>query len=159
MGYWTGKILMCHDKKFCFRISCLYQRMSCGNNPSGTSCVIAYQVGYTSSQSLSQYTKIFHFGICCPFSFVKRVCCGALLIVEWNVLFGDGNCRLNLIDCWTSKYLNKIQFERHLTISTLLIPWFVDDRNPASPAAEKKQKQHLKMSQKKGCPEGKGKTY
>ncbi len=55
---------------------------------------------------------------------------------------------MNLIDCLTLKYLN-IKFESHLTISTLLIPWFVDDRNPASPAAEKKWKQRLKMSQEK----------
>jgi len=36
----------------------------------------------------------------------------------------------------------------------------LDGRNPASPAAEKKRRQRLKMSQeKKGRPEGEGKTF
>ena len=43
--------------------------------------------------------------------------------------------------------LSKILFERHLTISTYLL--FLDGRNPASPAADKKQRQRLKMSQEK----------
>ena len=43
-------------------------------------------------------------------------------------------------------------------MSTYLL--FLDGRNPASPAADKKQRQRLKMSQeKKGCPEGEGKTF
>ncbi len=41
--------------------------------------------------------------------------------------------------------LSKILFERHLTISTYLL--FLDGRNPASPAADKKRRQRLKMSQ------------
>ena len=53
--------------------------------------------------------------------------------------------------------LNKIFFECHLTISTYLL--FLDGRNPASPAADKRRQQHLKMSQKKGRSEGKGKTF
>ncbi len=43
--------------------------------------------------------------------------------------------------------LNKILFERHLTISTYSL--FLDGRNPASPAAERMQKLPLKMSQEK----------
>ncbi len=43
--------------------------------------------------------------------------------------------------------LNKILFERHLTISTYLL--FLDGRYPASPAAERMQKLRLKMSQEK----------
>ncbi len=43
--------------------------------------------------------------------------------------------------------LNQILFECHLTISTYLL--FLDGRNPASPAAERMQKLHLKMSQEK----------
>ena len=42
---------------------------------------------------------------------------------------------------------NKILFERHLTISTYLL--FLDGRNPASPAADKKRRQRLKISQEK----------
>ena len=43
--------------------------------------------------------------------------------------------------------LNKILFMRHLTMSIYLI--VLDGRNPASPAAEKKRRQRLKMSQEK----------
>ncbi len=43
--------------------------------------------------------------------------------------------------------LDKILFERHLTISTYLL--FLDGRNPASPAADKKWWQRPKMSQEK----------
>ena len=42
---------------------------------------------------------------------------------------------------------------RHLTMSIYLI--VLDGRNPASPAAEKKRRQRLKMSH----PEGEGKTF
>ena len=43
--------------------------------------------------------------------------------------------------------LNKILFKRHLTMSIYLI--VLDGRNPAIPAAEKKRRQRLKMSQEK----------
>ncbi len=50
--------------------------------------------------------------------------------------------------CWSSEYFKQTPlFECHLTISTYLL--FLDGRNPASPATDKKRRQRLKMSQEK----------
>ena len=57
-----------------------------------------------------------------------------------------------------SEYFKPQLIERHLTISIQFI--ILDLRNPASPAADKKRRQRLKMSQeKKGCTEEKGKSF
>ena len=59
----------------------------------------------------------------------------------------DGSCCSVFIYCTISVYFKPQLIERHLTISIQFI--ILDLRNPASPAAVKKRRQRLKMSQEK----------
>ncbi len=63
----------------------------------------------------------------------------------------DGvNYRLNLIDCLSMKYIKQNSIlapSNNIYVYSFLE--FLDGRNPASPADEKKQKQRLRMSQEK----------
>ena len=56
---------------------------------------------------LKKYFKIFRFGKFCLFSFVRRVWFDALPVVGWNVLIDGVNCRLNLIDYLSMKYIKQ----------------------------------------------------
>ncbi len=69
----------------------------------------------------------------------------------------DGSCCTVFIFCTISEYFKPQLIERHLTITIQFV--ILDLRNPASPAAVKKRRQRLKMSQKKKYTEGKGKTF
>jgi hypothetical protein len=53
-----------------------------------------------------------------------------------------------MIDCWTLKYLNNNHFEAPSN-NFYLYNGVVGERNKTSPAAEKKRKQRLKMSEEK----------
>jgi len=69
----------------------------------------------------------------------------------------DGICCSVFIYCTISEYFKPQLIEHHLTISIQFI--ILDLRNPASPAAVKKRRQRLKMSQKKKMHRGKRKDF
>ena len=131
-------------------------------------------VGYTPSQSSSQFNGIFHFGTVCPFQIIFSV-------VQKNEVFHSGilchffnvECMLWFITRCCLKHvligkgvndriwffvsplniLNKILFERHLTMSTCLII-FRWQESCKSCRWEKATTTSLNVTRKKGCPEG-----
>ncbi len=77
-------------------------------------------------------------------SFVWSVCCHSLPIVERKISWlemGVDDQIWYIVD--PQNIFSKILFEHHLRISTYLL--FLDGRNPASPAADKKRRQRLKI--------------
>jgi hypothetical protein len=81
------------------------------------------------------------------FSYAKYVRWCITLFRMKMICLWDGRCCSVFIYVWSQNILNNNLFERHLTIPTTFI--ILDCRNPASPAAEKKRRQRLKMSQEK----------